>query len=196
MSKNEVALIEKKVNPLMAKAEKFEIESAKDMTEATAMLSEMNKIGDRIQAEKDKVMKPLNQAIKAERARWKPIETMFESGIASLRKAMTKYQTEQKRIADEKADKIASRVGEGKGKLKAETAMSKIDEIDRPDSIVATDAGVVKFRTVKKFEVMDMTMLPIEYHIADDAAIKAAMSQGTELPGVRYYEEQVPVNFR
>ena len=196
MAKNEIAVIEKKVNPLVARAESFVISKPDDMKEATTILSEMNRFADHVQAEKDKVLKPLNQAIKAERARWKPIETMFENGIAALRRDMTVYQTEQTRIAREKEDKIAARVGEGKGKLKAETAMQQIDELDRPEAAIATEAGAVKFRTVKKFEVMDMTMLPIEYHLSDDAKIKAAMSAGTELPGVRYYEEQVPVNFR
>lgn len=192
----EVALYEKKVNPLVERARSFAIETQKDMTEATEMLSQMNRIGDAIEAEKQKVLKPLNQALKAERARWKPIETMWEEGIAAIRKAMTVWQTEQTRLAREKEDKIAARVGEGKGKLKADTAMQQIAELDRPDALIATTEGAVKFRTVKKFEVTDIKLLPIEYHIADETAIKAAMQAGTELPGVRYFEEQVPVNFR
>lgn len=192
----EVALYEKKVNPLVTRAQSFEIKTADDMKEATEMLSQMNRIGDAIEAEKQKVLKPLNQALKAERARWKPIETMWETGITAIRRAMTVYQTEAARLAREKEDKIAARVGEGKGKLKAETAMQQISEIERPDSSIATTEGAVQFRTVKKFEVTDMTLLPIKYHIADEAKIKDAMRAGTELPGVRYYEEQVPVNFR
>ena len=193
---NEVAVIEKRAHPLVVKAESFAIKTADDMKEATSLLSDLNKIGDSIQAEKDKVMKPLNQAIKAERARWKPIETLFDSGISALRRTMGAYQNEAKRIADEKKDKIAARVGDGKGKLRAETALAQMDEVKRPDQTVSTDEGTVKFRTAKKFEVMDITLLPIEYHLANEVAIKQQMQAGIELPGVRYYEEQVPVNFR
>jgi hypothetical protein len=197
MPKNkQITVLEKKVNPLVSRAESFEIKNQRDMEEATKMLSEMNQIGDRIDAEKRKVLDPLNQAIKAERARWKPIETMYENGIQLLRQAMTKWQTEKTRIANEEAAKIAARVGSGKGKLKAETAIAQISEIDRPAATVATEVGAVKFRTVKKYEVVDIKKLPIEFHMPDDVAIKEAMRDGRELPGVRYYEEQVPVNFR
>lgn len=196
MAKNEVAVIEKKVHPLVQKAESLKIESPEDMKEATSLLSEMNRFADHVEAEKNKVLKPLNQAIKAERARWKPTESMFERGIGLIRRAMTVYQTEATRIANEETERIANRVGEGKGKLKAETAMAKMDEVERPAEAISTESGGVRFRTDKKFEVMDLSIVPIEYHLADESAIRAAMRAGTELPGVRYYEEQVPVNSR
>jgi hypothetical protein len=188
--------LKKKVEPILLKAENLTIESAQDLTVATDLLSNLNKISDRIEEEKEKVTKPLNQALKAERARWKPIETMYENAVSYIRKQMTTYQTEQLRIQKEEEMKIASRVGEGKGKIKLETAVRKIEELNHPASVVSTDNGIVKFRTVRRFEVMDIPLLPIQYLIPDETAIKAQMVAGNELPGVRYFEEQIPINYR
>lgn len=191
----EIAVIEKKVSPLVLKAEKHEITDAKSMGEAVTMLSEMKKTEKLIKDSKEKLTKPINEALKEIRKRYKPIEDMFEAGISALRRTMTDYQTAESLKAAEKKDAIAERVGDGKGKLKVETAVRQMEEVNTPANSVATDAGLVKFRKVKKFEVMDMTLLPMKYHLADEVAIRKAMNEGVQLEGVRYYEEQVPANF-
>lgn len=192
----QLEVIEKEISPIVKKAEALQIESEKDLRGATEILSNLNLNLDRVTAEKEKVTKPLNEALKAERARWKPFETMMESAIGIIRGKMTAYQTEQKRIADAEAAKIAERVGEGKGKFKFETAVRKIEEVDRPADSITANSGMVDFISVKCFEVMDVTMLPAEFMIPNEVKIRAAMKAGQELPGVKYWEEQRPRNFR
>jgi hypothetical protein len=196
MASKEVAVVEKKVSPLVAKAEAFEITGPKDMEGAATLLSQMNKANDLIKEEKDKTYKPAYATVVAIRKQWKPLEDMFETGIQGLRRKISAYQTEAKRIADAEAAKIAARVAPGKGNLSPETALKKMDEIDEPEQVIATDAGLLKFRTEPRFEVMDVSKLPAEYLLANEPAIRKAMKDGIELPGVRYYEEQVPVNIR
>lgn len=170
------------------------ITSAKDMELASKARIERKTILKAADAEKQKVLKPLNAARAAEQARWKPLETRLEEEIETLDRGMTKYQTEQQRIADAAAEKIAARVKEGKGNLKPETASRKLAEIDAPASVIASDAGATGFRAVPCFEVMDLTLLPIEYILANESMIRSAMIKGIELPGVRYFVEQRPVN--
>lgn len=194
--KNEVALIQKDMTPIVQQAEKLEITEAIDMTAAAEILSKLNLFSDKIEEEKSKVTKPANEILKAERARWKPLETVYEAAIAALRRKMTDYQTAA--IAKQREDeaRIAARVGEGKGKLKVETAIAQIESLDKPAEKVATESGSVKFKTVRKFEVTDVSKLPIEYVLANEVKIRAAMNAGIQVEGVRYYEEQVPANFR
>jgi hypothetical protein len=182
--------------PIVEKATTLEITTKEEMLEATDILSKLNIFCDNITEEKEKITKPLNQALKAERARWKPLEEQYEAAIASIRAKMGKYQTEEiKRQADE-AKAIADRRGEGKGYLKVETAVRQIAEIEKVEKKVTTDAGSVSFKAIKMFEVMDVTMLPKEYILPDETAIRQAMKEGKELAGVRYWVEQVPVNNR
>ncbi len=197
MSKNEIAVIEKKeISPIESKVSKLTIIGPKDMSLATEMLSTLNKTLDKVVAYKEAKTKPLNQALKVIRGETKPIETRLEDMINSIRRKMGSYQTEQVRISQEKKDKIADRVGEGKGKFKAETAIAKMDEVDTPEAAVSTDSGTVQFRTVKNYRIVDANKIPREYLLPDPTSIKVAMKQGTEIPGVEYFEEQVPINFR
>ena len=195
MSK-ELKVIEKGVNPIFAKAEDMKIETKEDMVGATEMLSQMNKYNDQIKEEKGKVLTPLLEATKAERGRWKPIEDKLKIGIENIRKVMTIYQTEQDKVAEEKKDKIAERVGKGKGKLKTETAVNQMENVEAPEEAVTTDSGMVKFRTKKIFTVSDLSNVPIEYHLLDEVKVRKAMKDGIELPGINYSEEKVPINYR
>lgn len=158
------------------------------------MLSQLNKFSDNLTIEKEKLTKPINTALKEIRSRYKPVELMLEEGIVCLKKKMGQYQTVMLKAQQEAEAKIAKRVENGT--LKVETAIKKIGEIDAPEAKVATDDGSVSFRAVRKFEVVDISLIPIEYHLADEVAIRKAMLANIELPGVRYYEEQQITNRR
>lgn len=198
MTKKEVAIIEKQMTPVEIKerAETLAVTDEKSEIRAAEMLSQFNLVGDWMKKDKAKEYDPAWKTVVAIRARWKPKEDILTAAITLVRSKMNKYRTDAKAKADAEAAKIADRVGEGKGKFKVDTAVRKIEEIDRPTGAVATEAGVVKYKTTQKFEVMDVTMLPIEYILPDEVAIRKAMLEGKKLPGVRYFEEQIPVNFR
>lgn len=175
---------------------KIEIVDAVSMKNATETLSLLNQRLDSITEEKEKVTKPLNEALKAERARWKPYETQLEDAISMIRTGMSKYQTaEAKRIKDE-ADAIASRVKEGKGNLTLETASKKIAAIEKPADVVNTDVGQVKFRTDKKLKITDENKIPREYLVVDEKKLLDALKNGIVVSGAEIEEIQTPINFR
>ena len=192
-------IIHKEVGSILTKAEKHEITDAPSMATAVSMLSEANKRIDQITEEKEKVTKPLNEALKAERSRWKPAEELGEKIISILRSKISTYQTEQKRIAEAEAKKIEARIGEGKGKLKLETAVAKIEAIDTPEARVSTDAGMVKFRTDLVVKIINPKEVPEKFIteiIWDKKAIQAAYKRGEHVPGTIVEEVQTPINFR
>ena len=178
------------------KATALKIISPETMQEATELLSRANKYLDTVVAYKKSKTDPINKALKIIRAETKPLEDALTSIIDDLRAKATKYQT--KLLATQEAQKqaIAQRIGDGKGKIHLETAISKIEAIETPDKKVITDSGSISFHPVKHFEVMDITMLPIEYHEINEQKIKESMKIGIELEGVRYWTEQEPINRR
>jgi hypothetical protein len=196
MAKNELAVVEKKLSPIVAAAQSLEIKTPKDMTEATDVLSKLNKIGDAMEAEKEKTMRPALDTVNAIRAQWKPFETVYKESIALIRGKMSAYQTEQLRLKKEADQKIADRVGDGRGKFTPETAVRKMEENTGPADAVATDAGLVKFRTDKKLKIMDETMIPREYLIPDEKKILEDLKKGKSVMGCIIEEIQVPINFR
>lgn len=196
MPNKTLTVVKKEASTMQAQVDTLKITNAEQMSTAAHMLSTINKQADKVQAEKEKVTKPLLAALNAERGRWKPFEIVYEGLRNTLRAKMTKYQTESTRVAEVEANKIANRVGEGKGKLKVETAVKKMGEIQKPEEVVTTEAGLVKFKTVNKFEVTDFAALPDTFKVANDVEIRKAMLAGVKIKGVRYFTEQVPVNFR
>lgn len=188
--------IQKSIAPIVTTAASITIVSPQHMTDATELLSLVNKNIDRIEEEREKVTKPLNAALKAENARWKPMRTSLEEARDTIRSKMSLYQTKQKAIADKEAAAIAARIKPGKGNLSPETGVQKIAELDSPTQEVTTDSGSVTFITVKHFEIIALDKLPNDYKLPNETAIRQAMKEGIELPGVRYYETQEPRNSR
>lgn len=187
-------IIKKEIAPIVTEVENMSINNSADMSQATSTLSQLNSFLDGLTKEKELLTKPINEALKEIRARYKPTETVLEEAIATIKKKMGSYQ--QLALAEQKKaeEKIANKVMDGK--LKVETALRKMGDIERPEDKIKTDSGTASFRTVRKFEVVDIALLPIEYHLANEVKIREALKNGVELPGVRYFEEQSIINRR
>lgn len=192
----DLTIYEKQINPITKKAEELSVSDSNTMKEAVELLSTLNKKSDEITTEKERITKPLNEALKAERGRWKPFETILDSAISTLRSKISAYQTEQARIASEATDKIVSRVAPGKGNLSAETAIKKLQEIDHPEEAVSTDAGTVKFRTSKVLKITDETKIPRHYLIVNEKLLLEDLKKGVAVFGAKLEEVQTVVNYR
>lgn len=192
INEKQVAVLEKSLAPVITKAEKIVIAGTKDMELASDMRSKLKAYIKQVKDTKESVTKPINESLKKIREMFSPLENKINAALANIDDAMISYQTEEKRIADEEAAKIASRIGAGKGKIKLETAMDKIAEIDKPENKV----GGTYFKTVKTYKVVDVSKLPAKYILPNDVEINTAMKAGIELPGVEYGTEQRPVNSR
>lgn len=172
------------------------IKDVKSMAAATEFLSQINKKADAIKAEKEKVTKPLNQALKAEQARWKPAEDIIKRAVSHLRSQMSSYQTEQDRISNEEKNKVMDRVGTGRGSLKLETAARKINEITGPETKVASESGSVSFKDDYEITVVDKHLIPVEFLEVDISGIKKAIKNGDVVHGVNFTVIKVPINRR
>ena len=196
MTSKDVQVIEKKLSPIMEAVEKIEVVDEKTEHEAAHMLSQLNAVGDAMAEKKAKVYDPAWATVVAIRAEWKPKETILEGAIKAIRAKMASYRTRVQAEANAEAARIAARVGAGKGHLSVESAVRQMEAIEKPVEVVTTGAGVVKYKDHPCMEVMDIELLPLEYHVADEVAIRKAMAAGKQLPGVRYWTEQRPINTR
>jgi len=192
----EIKVIEKEIVPVAKSIEAIVIINKEDMVQATTLLSNINRYGDMVQIEKDKIVKPAFEALKAARAHFKPAEDKVSDAVTVIKDKMTSYQLEVEAAAKIAEEKISNRVKAGKGNLSLETAITKINQIDHAEVKVATEAGSVQFISVKKFEVVNLSELPVEYILPNEVAIRQAMKDGKELPGVRYYEDKQVRNSR
>jgi len=173
----------------------MEVGTPEDMKTATEVLSQLNQNVDAIKAEKEKVLKPLREATKAENSRWKPLEDMFKPVIASLRQKISVYQTAVVKAKEAEDAKIAARMKPGKGNLKAETAIRKMGENEIEEKVEA-DSGSLGFRKKEIVIVVDKSKVPIKYLLVDEAAALADLKAGEVVAGCELSFEMVPVNSR
>lgn len=186
----------KEIQPLAFKAQSLEINNPESLKEATSILSRLNKLNDSVDEERSKVLRPLLEATKAERARWKPAEEYYKSAIEAIRLKMTQYQTNLVQENKAKEEAIASRIGEGKGSYKFETAVRKIENLPTIEKETATEEGLVQFREKKQLKVTDITLIPDLYWRINEELILNDLKNGLPVPGVEIEIIQVPVNYR
>jgi hypothetical protein len=198
MKKNELSTveIETQIQPLATRAEELIITDQESMKEATTILSKLNKLNDTVEAEQDRLLTPLKEAMKIEKSRWAPAITYYKAGIAALRAKMTAYQTELINTTKAEEQRIASRIAPGKGNLSITTAVKKIEALPTVEKEVATDEGLVQFREKKQLKVTDISLIPDEYWSIREDDILTDLKKGVAVPGAEIETIQVPVNYR
>jgi hypothetical protein len=194
MTQDITLAVSKEVSVYERVAEKLVLESAEDMVGAVKMLSETNKVADRVKEEKEKVTKPLLEALNAERARWKPIETAVANAVALIRGKMMDYQKKTEEENRIKEEKLMARVE--KGTMRVDTAVTKMNQLPDAKASVTTDSGMVQWTTVKKLVITDEGLIPREYLVIDQVKVKEALKKGVVVSGAQLVEEKVPKNFR
>jgi len=194
MSTKKDEALTKEITPVVAQAHAIVITTPVQMVEATELLSTVNKKLDMVEAEEDRVLLPLKEAMKAEQSRWKPIKTMLKEAIDTLRSNMSTYQTAELKREREEKEKIAARVA--KGTLKMETGVRKLDEVEAPASTINTTVGTAGFRTIQKLVIVDEQAIPRKYLMVDEVKLKAALKGGVTVPGAVLEDVQSVVNRR
>lgn len=191
---NQIELAEKEISPLVSDASALVIKTPDDMIMATSLLSQMNQVMDSVTAEKEKVTRPLLDALNAERNRWNPIETSFKQAIEPLRDKISKYQTEQARKQKEEADRLARQVSEGS--VSIDTAAQSLANVTRAADRVDTPSGSLVFREKQQLKITNPKKVPKPYWVIDEEAVFFALTAGESVPGAEIEIIQVPINRR
>lgn len=165
------------------------ISDQKGLEDATDILARIKQMAKIIKERKEKITKPLNDALRSARELFAPFEQRTDEAERVVKGKILTYQQEVNRKAAEEEAKIAKKVEEGK--IKFETGAKKIEQIERVENKVEGKKGFVQMRKIKKFEITDAGKLPRKYLVPDMVAIREdAVKNGIEIPGVRVYEEE------
>lgn len=172
----------------------FQISDVDSLVRATDTLSLLNTYLDKVTAERERVTKPLNEALKAERSRWKPIETQLNDAIDSIRSKMTEYQTRLIDAQKAEQERVAGLVASGEVTLGA--GLKKLSKIEAPVDSVTAENGSVSFRAKDTLEIVSRESIPDKYWIVDEALVFEDLKNGHVISGAHIKVIQVPVNNR
>lgn len=183
----QISVIKSNVSKAVVAAENLNVASADDLVAATELLTKINLSGDMIKSEKEKITKPQNEAIKAIRELFKPLEENQTAAKKIVMEKMITYETKVRAENLKKQAALADRVE--KGTMKMSTAAKKLEEIPQASKSVKTEgAGSVSFKTVLVPEIIDTKKIPFEYMIPDMQRIAAVIKAGGSIPGVKAVE--------
>ena len=190
-----VQVVEGKVKNAVAAVAELKIKDDEGLTEATTLLTNVKKLSKWLTGEKEKIVKPMREAMNAARGLFAPLEDQVEDAEKKIKSAMITYQTKKEAEQKKKEESIEKRVESGQ--LKEETGVRKLEELGELKSNVKVETGAAAFKKVKTVRVLDKDKVPDEYWIIDmvtlrSAALTASKTQdklGEVIPGVEVYEE-------
>lgn len=185
--KNEIQVIEEQANPVVQEALSLNITSTSDMTHASTLREQLKNTIAIVETVKETQWRPIKDQLDSVSSKFKPLEKMLKEATDKLSKEMGAYHTRMIAEAKAEADKIAARVGEGKGHLKPETAMAKIEAIDTPAILAETG-----FVNRPKLQVNDISSIPDEYFVLDEKAVEKALKEGKIVPGAVLVDNYEP----
>ncbi len=184
----EVAVVRGQIEKAFHAAEELTIKSPEDLTHATELLVKIRTVGKNVTSIKDGIAKPLNEALKAARAFFNPIELQWKSAEDVVKSKMLDYQLAERAKAAKKEEKIAEKVESGK--MSFENGAKKIEAV-RPKNSVATDTGSkAQFKKVKEIVIEDEAAVPREYLVLDMVKIRKVALAGVNIPGVKVIEKE------
>ncbi len=184
----ELTVLKGQVSKLENQATAVTIATQEEYTQAVDLVSKLKETGSKIKASKESITKPLMEALNNARDLFKPIEQQFANAEAIIKTKLLDYKRKKDAEAREAEDKIAKKVESGRMRL--DTAETKLDNIERVDNTTRGNVGEVQVRKIKKVRIIDEAALPREYLIPDQVAIRRDALGGKAIPGVEVYEEE------
>ena len=191
----EVSVFEKSANAL-------KINGPADMEQATELLGSIKKMQKHLKNQETDAKKPYAELVKNIIAAFKPVNYQLSSAEQTIKDKVLKFRRDEAVKAEAKKAKIEERVGEGKGKLKVQTAINQIADVDQNKSAAhnTTATSSMTVRMVKKLNITDEALIPREFLVVDTAKVRASafkihdlIKEGVtvaQIPGVEVVEEE------
>lgn len=175
--------IEKKTGNMISKVEEISIRKEEDMVAVKELGQNIAKFESWVKAEKKKQLDPAQATVKAIKEFWAPAEDKIASAKSVLKLKVEKFALGIAKRAEKKEDEIARKVESGEMTY-AEGAQKMEAVKDVPTGVRSSDGGGIGVRMIKKVEIVDPLLVPKEYWIIDEVAVRKAALGGVEIPGV------------
>lgn len=160
------------------------VNSQPTLEQAKQSLVQVKEIKKIVTEKKDSIIKPLNEALKNARSLFKPIEDKVDVIEDYLKTSILKYNTklleEQRKREEEAQEKIK--------------AGASFDEATKLVSKTEKKIDAIPTRKIKRLKIIDETLIPRQFLVPNEVAIKEALSSGIKVAGCELVEEEIVVN--
>ncbi len=166
---------------VQGEADRLVIKNEEDLKKASELLTQVVQVEKTIIERKEKITRPLMAGLSEARELFKPMEAGNAEAKKTIKAKMLDYSiAEQERIDIEKL-KVEKRVE--KGTMRVDTAVKKLEDIG--------EASKTNLVTRTKVRVVDLSLVPLEYHLPDMVKLnQAVLKDKLQIAGVETYEEK------
>jgi len=186
-----LAPLKAQVSKIAQFTEAVVIRNSEEMAQAVDMLGQIKTIDKKITEQKEKITRPLSEALKNARALFKPIEDQWNEATKTLKWKMVRYQTLQETKAEAKIEKIEKKIEAGS--LTFVEGVEKIAGLE-PEVRVETSDFSLTFRKDRKMVITDLSLIPDEYWLVDEIKLRKDILAGIQVPGAEIVIIKTPVS--
>ena len=177
-------------------AEARVIVTQEDFTAAVNDMSMISTLKKALEGRRVEYVKPLNEHVKGINADFKVITEPIEKADQITRAKMLEFQNAQeaRRQEEERINAEKIKIAEAEMALKGEMSdpLNLVPVTAAAPKTVTAEAGSVGRRMVKKWELEDLSQVPVDYLILDTTKINKVVKAGIPaIPGIRIFEEAV-----
>lgn len=191
----EIAQYKSKILRIQQAATALNVSTVKDMETGTELLVTIKGVKKMLLERKEAITRPLMQGLASVRDLFKPLETGHAEAEKVIKEKMLAYQVEENDRVMREKERIEKRVA--KGTMRADTAVSKLENLAGADGKYESSSGKVGTRTITKVRIIDETIIPREFLVPDMIKItEAVIRHKLAVPGVETYNEKILVTNR
>jgi len=179
-------------------AEARTIASVEDIKSATNDLSIIANIKKAMEGKRKAYLTPIQDHVKSINETFKTLMAPIEQANTTTRSKIMAFNAEQERIRREQEaiNRMKQETADREAKLKGEETkpVEVAPAIAAPPKRIDAEMGALGQRTIRKWELVDIALVPDEYKILDSAKVTKVVKAGVpSIPGIRIYEEPVLV---
>lgn len=167
------------------------VNSMETNEEAGKMLIEAQKIMKNIEVRRKFFVDPYKAVAKAIDNFFNGAYDPLDNAVRGLRARMGTYAMEVERKQKEAEAKILAK--EAAGRIKPETAVRQMANVETAPRITRSEVGSVSYRTDRKLRIIDPNLIPREYLVVNERLVETTLKAGKAVPGAELYEVKVPV---
>ena len=183
------------IQRLAAWAEALEVRDPESVRRATEDLVLLAGLKRAIEERRKSYVGPINEHLKAVNDAFKGMSGPLEAADRTTREKVLAYRREldQKAREAEEINRLREEAARREMALKGELTepVAYVEESAPLPAHVRTQVGTLGTATIRKWEVEDMTKVPIEYLMVDASKIGRVVRAGIpSIPGIRIWEEE------
>jgi len=191
---NEVLSFHNEALKLQEYAEARVIATAGDLKPATDDLSIIARVKKALEEKRKEYVKPLQEHVKEINETFKSLMGPIEQADTVTREKILAFQSKQKLIREEqeKINKLRLEAAQREKELKGEVSepVELVEVIPEASKRTRTDMGLASTFKVRKWEVIDFSLVPDDMKMIDTGKVTKLVKAGIgAIAGIRIWEE-------